>query len=259
MSIADETNCFPLSLSQLNILNLERALVGTSVNNISTTMRIRGRVDFNLLQQSINRVLESDASLRTQLIRVDGQMMQYHAPFLREEFPVYDFSNTSSEGVESWENAVTRELIPLEAGPLYRFVLFRDSENSGGILVKLHHIISDGWSQVMLCNKIGKTYLELLSGKEPSLEEAPDYQLHVQEEQDYLSSRAFRRDEAYWKGIAEKIGEVIHVVLILFGMQGEHGIVQKLQRRLILKYVDEITRNDVVFVIGALDVRGGGG
>ena len=36
---------FPLSLSQLNIWNLEQALTGTSVNNISTTVRIRGKVD----------------------------------------------------------------------------------------------------------------------------------------------------------------------------------------------------------------------
>ena len=40
---------FPLSLSQLNILNLEHALAGTSVNNISTTIRITGRVDFPML------------------------------------------------------------------------------------------------------------------------------------------------------------------------------------------------------------------
>ncbi len=198
---------FPLSLSQLNILNLERALAGTSVNNISTTVRIRGRVDFVALQQSINRVVESDPSLRTQLVNVDGEMMQYHAPFSKEEFPVYDFTNTSGEGIENWENAVTRELIPLEGGPLYRFVLFRDSENSGGILVKLHHIISDGWSQIMICNKIGKTYLELLKGDELSLDETPDYRLHVQEELDYMSSKAYSRDESYWKSIVENIGE----------------------------------------------------
>ena len=203
----DRKDCFPLSLSQLNILNLERAFAGTSINNICTTVRIRGRVDMAVLQQSVNQVIESDASLRTQLVQVDGQWMQYHAPFVREEFPVYDFSSTSSEGVSSWEAAITRELIPLEEGPLYRFVLFRDNENSGGILVKLHHIIADGWSQVMLCNKIGKTYLELLSGKQVSLEEAPDYQLHVQEEQDYLTSKAFKRDEAYWQDMVEQMGE----------------------------------------------------
>ena len=157
---------FPLSLSQLNFLSLERALSGTSVNNISTTIRIRGRVDFVALQKSINLVIESDTSLRTQLLTVDGgEIMQYHAPYIEEKFPVYDFTNTSEEGIANWEQAVTRELIRLEDSPLYRFILFRDSENSGGILVKLHHIIADGWTQIMLCNKIGKTYLELLSGK----------------------------------------------------------------------------------------------
>ena len=199
--------CFPLSLSQLNILNLERALAGTSVNNISTTIRINGRLDFPMLQKSINAVIESDSSLRTQLFDNGGETMQFHAEFSREEFPVYDFSNTSREGIENWENAVTRELIPLFGGPLYRFILFRDAENSGGVLVKLHHIIADGWSQIMLCNKIGKTYLDLLAGNAVDLPEAPDYELHVQEENDYLNSKAFAKDESYWKDIISGVGE----------------------------------------------------
>ena len=198
---------FPLSLSQLNILNLERTIAGTSVNNISTTIRITGRLDFPLLQKSISLILESDDSLRTCLTERDGQVMQYHAPYVKEDFPVYDFSNTSREGIENWESAVTRELIPLFDKPLYRFVLFRDGENSGGVLVKLHHIIADGWSQIMLCNKIGRIYLELLSGNEPDVPQAPDYRLHVQEEQEYLNSKAFAKDERYWKQMVCQSGE----------------------------------------------------
>lgn len=30
--------------------------------------------------------------------------------------------------------------------------------------MKLHHLISDGWSQVLLCNKLQKIYLDLLEG-----------------------------------------------------------------------------------------------
>jgi len=198
---------FPLSLSQLNILNLERTLAGTSVNNISTTVRISGRVDFPALQKSINSVIESDPSLRTRLLEREGEVVQYHADYVHEEFPVYDFSNTSREGIENWENAVTRELIPLFSGPLYRFILFRDSESGGGVLVKLHHIIADGWSQIMLCNKIGKIYLDVLAGEEPELPEAPDYELHVKEEADYLASRAFLKDERYWSEILSSAGE----------------------------------------------------
>ena len=202
-----QEHCFPLSLSQQNIWNLESALPGTSVNNISTTVRIKGQLDFPLLQESIHRVLENDISLCTRIAEKNGEIVQYHVSYVREDFPVYDFSHTSKEGFENWEMAVTRELIPIEEGPLYRFVLFRDGEGSGGVLVKLHHIIADGWSQIMICNKIGETYLKLLAGEEPSLIQAPDYELHVQEEKQYLESRAFKKDESYWKKILEQAGE----------------------------------------------------
>ena len=198
---------FPLSLSQLNILNLERTFPGTSINNISTTVRIKGHLDYPLLQESIHRILENDGSLRTQLVTVDGRLMQYHAPYTRADFPVYDFSGASAESFANWEIAVTREPIILENNPLYQFILFRDGEDSGGVLVKLHHIIADGWSQINICNKIGRTYLELISGKEVTLTQAPDYELHVQEEQKYLASKACARDERYWKKMLEASGE----------------------------------------------------
>ncbi|MBE6560133.1 MAG: amino acid adenylation domain-containing protein [Ruminococcaceae bacterium] len=198
---------FPLSLSQMNIWNLEHALRGTSVNNISTTVRIDGRLDFPALQKCLGLILESDASLRTRLVEEDGRILQYHAPYEAEEFPVYDFSSTGSDGVSNWENAVTREPIPLFGGPLYRFILFKDGEQGGGILVKLHHIIADGWTQIMLCNKIACVYLDLLAGREPQLPEAPDYELHVREEQEYLASKAYLRDEKYWKDIVRMAGE----------------------------------------------------
>ena len=198
---------FPLSLSQLNILNLERSFPGTSINNISTTVRINGHLDYPMLQKSIHMILESDSSLRTQFTTVDGKLMQYHAPYAAVDFPVYDFSSASGESITNWELAVTREPFALENAPLYQFVLFRDGENSGGVLVKLHHIIADGWSQINLCNKIGRTYLELITGKDVTLCQAPDYELHVLEEQRYFASKAFARDEAYWKKMLEASGE----------------------------------------------------
>lgn len=39
--------------------------------------------------------------------------------------------------------------------------------------MKLHHLISDGWSQVLLCNKLQKIYLDLLEGRTVQLPPAP--------------------------------------------------------------------------------------
>ena len=189
-------NTYPLSLSQQNIWSLEQACPGTSINNISTTLRIHGRVDLAMLQRSLDLVLAADGSLRTR-ITLDGNLpVQYQADYVQEAFPVYDFTQTSPEGIERWEEAVTREAIPLLDAPLYRFLLFRSGEQDGGLVMKLHHIISDGWTQILLCNRVGHAYLDLLSGEEPVLEPCPSYEAHVKEETNYLVSSAYQRDEA---------------------------------------------------------------
>ncbi len=207
MNSNENSRPFKLSLSQLNILNLERSLRSTSVNNICTTVHIRGRLDFVILQKTLDTVLSHDSTLRTRLIEQEGEILQFHAPHTPEEFPIYDFSSSGPDGIANWESAVTHEPIPLFGGPLYRFVLFKDSEAGGGLLVKLHHIISDGWSMILLCNRIASVYLDLLGGKEPAIEDAPDYELHVKEEQEYLASRAYGRDAAYWKKILSGAAE----------------------------------------------------
>ena len=169
------TDPYPLSLSQQNIWDVERACPDTSVNNICTTLRIQGRVDFSALQRAINLVLEADSSLRTRITFSDRLPVQYQVPFHPEQIPIYDFSQTSQEGIESWEEAFTREIMTLIDAPLYRFVLLRTGENSGGLVIKMHHLISDGWTQVLLCNRIGQIYLDLLSGREPHLDPIPGW------------------------------------------------------------------------------------
>lgn len=202
-----EDGFFPLSLSQQNIWDVERTCPDTSINNISTTLHIWGRVDFSLLQHSVELVVASDGSLRTRLTLRDGQPWQYHAPFQPDPVPVYDFSQTAQSEIEAWQDAVTRQVFPLLDAPLYRFFLLRTGENSGALLIKTHHIISDGWSQALLCNRIGQAYLDLLSGQEPVLQPSPSYALHVQEETDYLASSACQRDEAYWTQALREAGE----------------------------------------------------
>jgi hypothetical protein len=197
--LPDERQQFALSLSQRNILSLEQIYAGTSINIISATVRISGRVDFTLLSKALNLVLERDRGLRTRIVRADGVDAQEFAPFEQEQFPVYDFSLTDPDGFSQWESALAREPMQLYGAPLCRFFLFRTGEEEGGVLVKTHHIIFDGWSELLLCNRIAKTYLSLLSGKEPELDEAPDYSAHVRQEQEYLDSGACRKDESYWR------------------------------------------------------------
>ena len=198
--------CFSLSLNQRNIWNLEQTYPGTSMNHISTTIHINGRIDLNLLEKSIHMVLKSDASLRTRLCMKEGEPFQYQVDYDEEPFLIYDFSHTNEEGIRNWQEAVAREAMPLFDRPLYRFFIFKTGDSSGGVMMKLHHLISDGWTQVLVSNRIAENYMSFLRGEEPPLTEAPNYRLHVEEEQAYLASPAFERDKKYWKERFEKGG-----------------------------------------------------
>ena len=161
----EENAAFPLSQSQQNIWDLEKAYSGTSINHITTSVRIQGQFRLDLLQKSIRLLLESDSSLRTRIEMREGKLVQYIVPMEEEAVPVFDFSLSGQDGVENWAQALAREPMPVLGGALCRFWLFKTGENDGGILMKLHHLISDGWSQVLLCNKLQKIYLDLLEGR----------------------------------------------------------------------------------------------
>ena len=198
---------YPLSMSQKNIWDVERACPDTSINLICTSLCIRGRMDLPALQRSVQLVLEADPSLRTRIF-MDGQTpMQYQSPFQPEPIPVYDYSQTDGDGVLRWEESFARETIPLLDSPLYRFAILRTGESSGRLLVKMHHLISDGWTQVLLCNRISQCYLDLLSGKEPDLGAIPGYERHLAEEERYLTSSACERDKSFWTEALERAGE----------------------------------------------------
>ncbi len=190
---------YPLSNSQINIWNLERANQGTSINVICEAIRIRGVFDISLIQQCLNIIVKSDISLRTQISVSSGEPMQYEVPFTEKQFPVYDFTTTNEKGIHHWEEVIARQSMALYDSPLCQFIIIKLGECEGSILIKTHHIISDGWSQVLLINRIASTYLALVNAEDVQLEEAPSYRLHVEDEKQYLTSKAYQRDRSYWQ------------------------------------------------------------
>lgn len=198
---------FPLSLNQMNIWALERSVPGTSINNISATVRIQGRADFIRLQDAVRLVLKTDASLRTQITLQDGVPMQYHAPYADVTLQLLDFSDSNEDSFEHWAAISSRTPIFAQDAPLYRFAMCRIGEESAALLVQTHHIISDGWSQIMLCNRIGEAYLALLNGKSPDWEVFPDYRDYVSAESSYLNSKAYEDDRVFWQAALNEAGE----------------------------------------------------
>jgi amino acid adenylation domain-containing protein len=194
-------DAYTLSQSQLNIWSLEQAYSNTPINNICETLRIRGRFDIPMLQKTLDLLVASDSTLRTRMIREGDALLQYEAEYVPERFSIFDFSKSDEDGLHHWERSIAKEVMQPINAPLYYFAIFKLGEHEGGVLLKCHHIISDGWSQVLLINKLADTYLKLLAGEEVALEAAPSYRLHVESEEEYHASRHYTADRNYWQEV----------------------------------------------------------
>ncbi|MEA5026074.1 MAG: amino acid adenylation domain-containing protein [Erysipelotrichaceae bacterium] len=188
---------FPLTISQKNIFSQEIVFPNTPINNICTTLNITGRIDFGLLETVLNTILRQDESLRIRFT-ADDEHQQYVSPFRYQQLAIFDFTQTSQEGIDQWTQIISKEIMPLYDSPLYQFCLFKTEERHGGILLKTHHLISDGYTQVLLCNRIAELYLKLINDKQPDELITFPYLNHLTNEQKYLNSANYFKDQQYW-------------------------------------------------------------
>lgn len=234
-----ETNSwFDLSKSQLNIWDLEQRYPGTPMNAISCTIEISGKLDFALLSQVLNQVLEADDSLRLRIRVQDKVPMQSYTPFQVQKFEIYDFTLSGRDAFEKWQEMAAREPISVCNDSLCQFSMFRLGEFEGGVLVRTHHIISDGWTQMQLCNRIAEQYMALLDDPDAALEPQPSYMQHIENENKYLDSFQRSQDEKFWRERLAMdwdpayIKQEKGVVSSLYGMRASYGFTESLNHKI---------------------------
>ena len=191
---------YELSFAQDNVLALEKACPGSSINNICLVIRICGCFNASLLSTCLNKLLQRDDTLRLQVTELSGKTMQYIREYTPQEFLYYDFTLPGSESVDRWAESFAVVPIWRLDAPLYEFNLFKSGENTGGLLLKLSHFITDGYSLIDIVNYIYETYSKLLAN-EKLLDETtrPSYIEHINAEKEYKASSDYQEDLEYWR------------------------------------------------------------
>lgn len=190
---------YPLTHPQRRIWHVEQSHPGTSMWNNAGTLKIRGNLDFELLDRAVQLFLETNESIRLRIRLLDGEPVQYVAPYHPLYIEHLDFTAAGIQGLYEWDTRQTQAPMPLIDSPLYYFAFAQTADGEGYLYAKLHHIISDGISFVIMTNAILESYDRLLSGEEPDASEyAESYLAYVKEEKEYEASKRHAYDEAYW-------------------------------------------------------------
>ncbi|MDX1935260.1 MAG: condensation domain-containing protein [Capsulimonadales bacterium] len=174
---AEEVYLLPASVSQQRFWALEQFQPGNPALNMPLALRLRGRVDVPALQRALQEVVLRHETLRTTFVSVDGKLMQAIAPERTMDLALTDLTDVPEAEREARAEEVTHreaaQPLSTEKGPLFVARLVKIAEDHHILLLTLHHIICDGWSNGVLVHEIGTLYTAFVTGHDPRLPELP--------------------------------------------------------------------------------------
>ena len=161
----------PLSFAQQRLWFLDQLEPGSALYNIPTAVRLKGRVNTQALEKSLNEVVRRHEVLRTNFPMVDGHARQVVVPELHLCLEEIDLGRLPVETRQSEASHIAaieaQHPFDLSRCPLVRALLLRVAENECILLLTLHHIVADGWSMDVLIREIAGAYNAYNAGGVP--------------------------------------------------------------------------------------------
>jgi acyl carrier protein len=194
----------PLSYAQQRLWFLDQLQPGTPAYNIPAAVRLRGEPDLAALNRTFTEIIRRHEVLRTTFASLNGRPRQVIHPAPVVLIPLLDLSampeQERAHEVRRMAQAEAQEPFELEAGPLLRMKLIRESATEHVMLVTMHHIISDGWSLGILVKEVAQLYEGYVKGEESGLAELEiQYADFAAWQREWLQGDVLEAQISYWR------------------------------------------------------------
>jgi hypothetical protein len=161
----------PLSAAQRRLWFLHQLSPGDTAYSLPAAFRIRGPLDAEALERSLNAIIERHDMLRTAFEDREPGPVQVVHRFRPHPLKRTDLSESLSpeRAVENALREKSARPFDLTHGPLIRFHLFRLGDSDHVLYLNAHHIICDEWSIAVFGNEISALYPAFAAGLPPPL------------------------------------------------------------------------------------------
>ncbi|OAB26474.1 hypothetical protein PMSD_25135 [Paenibacillus macquariensis subsp. defensor] len=207
--MSNKKTFFGLTEPQKRIFYTQMIYSDSSMFNIGGPVTVKGNIHVEILRQAILVVAASHDAFQIRLTVQDGNPMQYFCETSINAVDYIDFRGRSGtqEIFQDWVQSKAGTPFILEDSPLYDFTVFTLNDNTHGYLVKLHHIIADGWSIQILTDQISRIYDSLASGEPTGIEHSTGYKEYMESSEVYLSSQRYTKNKAFWNEMFHSLPE----------------------------------------------------
>lgn len=203
-----DTHSFPLSFAQQRLWFLDQFEPNTPLYTITQAFRIQGHLYQHTLRYALEGIVARHELLRTTYGTAagstEGSPEQIIAAQSAVPIPLLDLRGLA----EPRREAVAKQLATAEAqrpfdlnqGPILRVTLLRLDTEVHILLLTIHHIASDGWSQGIFINELMTLYTAFLHGKRSPLLELPiQYADFAIWQRERLQGKVLEDLLGYWK------------------------------------------------------------
>jgi amino acid adenylation domain-containing protein/FkbM family methyltransferase len=194
----------PMSSEQKRFWALHQLEPGGAGYNNPYSLRLSGILDKPALQKSLTEIVRRHESLRTTFPIHDGQPVQEIHPARPLQLPVIDLAGLPKQSREIAAQQLRQEEsdrpFDLARGPLLRVLLLRLGKHDHDLVLTLHHIVSDGWSENILTEELEALYAAYLDGRpSPLPEPIIQYADYAAWQEQFLRSEEVERQVQYWR------------------------------------------------------------
>ncbi|HLN61119.1 MAG TPA: amino acid adenylation domain-containing protein [Symbiobacteriaceae bacterium] len=206
----------PAAASQERLWFLEQFTPGSAAYHLPVTYRMSGALDLPVLERSLRALIQRHEALRTAFRSEDGRLTQVIREDVYLPLTVADLSSLpEAERERALAQGLTEQYsqpFDLTRGPLFRATLFRLADTDHVLLLTLHHMIADGWSNTLIGKELGALYTAFHTGAEPSLPALPiqfaDYACWHQQ---WLQGPEMERQIAFWRQALEGVDPLLQL------------------------------------------------
>jgi amino acid adenylation domain-containing protein len=211
-----EPQVFPLSFAQQRLWFLEQLEPSSTAYLVPSALRLSGKLEVQALERSFQELLHRHESLRTTFALQEGQPVQiiHSAGEERERtsslLTVIDLQGLQPERQEREARHLAdqegQRPCDLEQGPLWRTSLLQLEPHEQVLLLTLHHIITDGWSNEVLMRELTTLYRAFVAGQSSPLAPLPiQYADYALWQRQWLQGDTLEEHLAYWRTHLAKV------------------------------------------------------
>jgi surfactin family lipopeptide synthetase A len=194
----------PLSFAQQRMWFLARFEPDSTAYIETSAYRIGGIFDQPALERALNEIVRRHEILRTVYPSLDGQPSQIILNSLEIPLHVVDLSALPEHEREMEAQRCIREdkliAMDLASGPLLRTTLLRCAPSHHVLIITMHHIITDAWSNNVFTRELVVLYRTFAGGEHSPLQELPfQYADFAAWQHQWIQGEILEHQLGYWK------------------------------------------------------------